>query len=433
MSKAVSFPKINEKKLVQNNSRIKPVAPLSTAECQKIYLDTEFGSKIVNYLLQSVYQRETIDIKINNDESLTKDILFRFTDEVEELFENALLHSIVEGGSILFPVDTRAHTYNNPSFYSKELSWRFFSVADFGVVPNPIPFDKDFYKPMYYIAYNYVLTRERVIEFIHKDVPRHTKPLFNFMGSSIYEPMQDAITQDAYLTTILSNYVDRGSQIYIFLKEFTSAMMNKKTIDNLYKKLESNSQMKAFYNDNILDIEDRVEMQNLNLRGVGELVKERSVRVANASEVPLSLLTSTTIDDNSLSLFYKNINNYRVTKIKSYLTQVLRILIASETQDLEKGNKADIEINFDNLFMLNPLQQSAHIATVLDNGLKLQKLGIDKDKILKYLNKEVDVGNKLNPIPEDNKQSNNQSLGKKNTNVIPTREDLRNKNDPLKV
>lgn len=303
----------------------------------------------------------------------------------------ALRKSLVYGGSFIYFAYSGEQDLSKPLILSKETSInkiQFIKVIEaWQASPASVdlsnPTSKDYMTPSaWYIQGAGSVDSSRLYPIVFFETPDLIKPMFNFLGISLAQFMQDKVKSADGMRQALAD---------IFLRFRTNIIRTPSLIsmdkDTLKQRVELINMGINNFSTLLLTDTENFEQSITPLSGLDKIYAQAQESIASSARIPINKLfgqTPTGLNNSGqydIASFYDIIKGYQESTIKPLIEHTLRLLLNERT---EQGLKATF--TFKPLEKLNDLELAQVKNTEADFYTKLITAGIiTQDEALQEL------------------------------------------------
>lgn len=303
----------------------------------------------------------------------------------------AIRKSLIYGGSFIYYAYSGEQDLSKPLILSKETSINkieFIKVIEaWQASPASVdlsnPTSKDYMKPSaWYIQGAGNIDSSRITPLVFFDTPNLLKPMFNFLGISLAQFMQDKVKSAEGMRQALAD---------IFLRFRTNIIRTPSLIsmdrDTLKQRVELINMGINNFSTLLLTDTENFEQSITPLSGLDKIYAQAQESIASSARIPINKLfgqTPTGLNNSGaydIANFYDIIKGYQESTIKPLIEHTLRLLL---NERAEQGLRATF--TFNPLEKLNDLELAQVKNTEADFYTKLITAGIiTQDEALQEL------------------------------------------------
>lgn len=311
--------------------------------------------------------------------------------DFQSTLAEAIRKSLIYGGSFFYFAYSGEQDLSKPLILSKETSInkiQFIKVIEaWQASPASVdlsnPTSKDYMKPSaWYIQGAGSVDSSRLYPLVFFDTPNLIKPMFNFLGISLVQFMQDKVKSADGMRQALAD---------IFLRFRTNIIRTPSLIsmdkDTLKQRVELINMGINNFSTLLLTDSENFEQSITPLSGLDKIYAQAQESIASSARIPINKLfgqTPTGLNNSGsydIINFYDIIKGYQESILKPLIEHTLMLLINERT---EQGLKATF--NFNPLEKLNDLELAQVKNTEADFYTKLISAGIiTQDEALQEL------------------------------------------------
>ena len=311
--------------------------------------------------------------------------------DFQSTLAQALRKSLIYGGSFLYFAYSGEQDLSKPLILSKETSInkiQFIKVIEaWQASPASVdlsnPTSKDYMRPSaWHIQGAGSVDSSRLYPLVFFDTPNLIKPMFNFLGISLAQFMQDKVKSADGMRQALAD---------IFLRFRTNIIRTPSLIsmdkDTLKQRVELINMGINNFSTLLLTDTENFEQSITPLSGLDKIYAQAQESIASSARIPINKLfgqTPTGLNNSGqydIASFYDIIKGYQESTIKPLIEHTLRLLL---NERAEQGLKATF--TFKPLEKLNELELAQVKNTEADFYTKLISAGIiTQDEALQEL------------------------------------------------
>lgn len=335
---------------------------------------------------ESVSQWGIIEIKSDSEDIDTENIREWLESRLKELdfqkiLSEAIRKSLIYGGSFLYFSHSGEQDLSKPLILTRETSLNkidFIKVIEaWQASPSNVnlhePISKDYMKPnAWYIQGNGSIDSSRIYPLVFFDAPDLIKPMFNFLGISLIQYMQDKVKSADSMRQALAD---------IFLRFRTNIIRTPSLLsmdkDTLRQRVELINMGINNFSTLLLTDSENFEQSITPLSGLDRIYAQAQESIASSARIPINKIfgqTPTGLNNSGaydMANFYDTIKGYQESIIKPLIEHTLKILL---NERIEQGLQATF--TFNPLEKLNDLELSQVKNTEADFYTKLINAGI---------------------------------------------------------
>ena len=338
-----------------------------------------------------------IDIQSKNDEI---DVI-EIQDWLESRFKDLNLQdnlaklarlSLVYGGALLFFNYDGMQDLEKPLILEKETNANKLKslniIEAWQVAPNEVnlnnPLKNDYMKPSkWYISGAGIIDNSRLYPLVFFEAPNIIKPMFNFLGISLTQFMQNKVKSAESIRQSLADIFLRFRTNIIRTPSLLS--MDKET---LKQRVELINMGINNFSTLLLSDTENFEQSITPISGLDKIYAQALETIASSARIPINKLfgqTPTGLNNSGLydiANFYDTIKGYQINTIKPLIDKILKMLLNEKIEYRE----VEASFIFNPLEKLNDLELAQVKNTEADFYTKLIQAGIiTQDEALQEL------------------------------------------------
>lgn len=358
--------------------------------------DDIISNAIETITRESLAQWGTIEVKSDSQENDTESVRewleSRLIDlDFQSTLAEAIRKSLIYGGSFIYFAYSGEQDLSKPLILSKETSInkiQFTKVIEaWQASPASVdlnnPTSKDYMKPSaWYIQGAGNVDSSRIYSLVFFDAPDLIKPMFNFLGISLAQFMQDKVKSADGMRQALAD---------IFLRFRTNIIRTPSLIsmdkDTLKQRVELINMGINNFSTLLLTDSENFEQSITPLSGLDKIYAQAQESIASSARIPINKLfgqTPTGLNNSGnydIENFYDIIKGYQESTLKPLIMHTLKLLL---NERVEQGLRATF--TFNPLEKLNDLELAQVKNTEADFYTKLISAGIiTQDEALQEL------------------------------------------------
>lgn len=373
------------------NSYYYRTSRITYEELNAIYQQSPIARRAVDLICNYVLKKGFV-VNISEDKNgKLQDELMKLYDRIgmEKLLIKAFKNALINGHTVMVIKDAISNPKEQLDLTTLKGRKPCFVVVDpryTTTVPDSDPLSPNYNKPIKYAVAGTILDKSFVIEFDGLEVTDYLKPMYKYMGMSIYQPAFVTLVNDDIISKAIPNIVWRSSVPHYKITGFKDAI-SQGTESQILKFIGTTENEKNILGASVSDAEDDVSILTRDISGLDAIDQRSIYRLSAAFGIPAVILLGKSPDGQNstgkadFEAFYNFIEEWQ-QHWKAAVHKLVKVLLAYITGRAD----IDFEVVFNKVNMQSPQEKSENDSRVLDNVAKMEQLNLPSTAVTRYLN-----------------------------------------------